>query len=275
MRTLYEAVWHHQTKQAPGIVKYLERAGIADWGDCTTRALNDLRDLLKESIAPSSAKTYAATLAAVLRRYEDEGIIPCRNIGILTRIPPDKPIKVALSEEELIKFERLTPMTENERYVKACFCVGARTGMRHSDIIRTDETNVTDGLLSYSSQKTHIVATVPVSTKTEDRIRYIRESGRTVSLMTYNRILRELAERAGITEKVKIHKGGKDYVKRKCDCISSHTARVTFCTILAGKGVPVMDISILAGHTNPGQTAGYIVRTTPKLNDSARKFFTN
>ncbi len=273
METLKQAIKRYSGSQSQALLKYMGKAGIEDWADLTLLNLNGFRDILKESVSPGSAKTYAATFVAVLRRYRDEGILPCRDIDIVTRIAQDKPIKVALTEEELKLFEAITPTTENERYVQACFCVGARTGMRHSDIIRTDLTNIEDGLLTYSSKKTHIIATIPVSNRTMDKIRYIQTLNRDLTLMSYNRLVRTLAERAGITDRVKMHRGGKDLVRRKCDCLSSHSARVTFCTILAGKGVPVNDISVLAGHTNPMQTAGYIVRSTPKLNGDAMKFF--
>ena len=79
---------------------------------------------------------------------------------------------------------------------------------------------------------------------------------------------------AGIDAEVKVRKAGKDYTARKWECVSGHTARISFCTNLAVAGVPLCDIKTLAGHTSEAMTERYIAAHTPKLGSRALEMLT-
>lgn len=271
--TLYEAITRHTGAQSKTLIKHLAAAGIEQWGSLTKVNLMALQDELKCTLAPSSAKTVAATLAAFLHRFEEEDLIPYKDFPSVFHLKGDKSIKTYLTSEELAAFENVRVRSDNEEYVRDCFVISARTGMRHSDMIQVRSENVQGKQLTYSSQKTHIVATIPVSERIERMIEKVNRMALDLPLKTYNAIVRRLARRAGINARVAIHKGGKDYTKEKWECLSSHSARVTFCTLLSDLGVSVTDISHLAGHSSPLMTNGYIVRKTPVLSDNAMTFF--
>lgn len=270
---LHESIARHAGHHAKTTSKHLKAVGINDWADLTKVNLMALRDELRDTLSPNSGKTICAALCAFLHRFEEENLIPCKTFAEVLKVRGDKPIKTYLTMEELERLENVRVTNDNERYVLTCFMASARLGMRHSDIIRIETSSIVNGYLTYSSQKTHVVATIPCSERTRKYIEEIQRRQTEPTLATYNSNLRRLAKRAGITEKVSIHKAGKDYTKEKWECLSSHSARITFCTCMSELGVPIVAISHMAGHTNPNQTSGYICRTTPKLNEAAMEFF--
>lgn len=78
-----------------------------------------------------------------------------------------------------------------------------------------------------------------------------------------------ITEKAGITKKVKVYKGGKEMVGPKCDFISSHSMRRSLVTNLTAAGVAIADTARMAGHgTNIGTTQRYICEY--KINIPAR-----
>jgi site-specific recombinase XerD len=91
--------------------------------------------------------------------------------------------------------------------------------------------------------------------------------------MTYNRIIRRLCERAGITERVKVFKAGEHKKGQKWEYCSSHTARISFATNLANLGVPLLEVSKMMGHTTIQQTERYVVKTKAELDVKALKYF--
>ena len=65
---------------------------------------------------------------------------------------------------------------------------------------------------------------------------------------------------------------GEEKTGPKYQFLSSHSARVSFCTILADYGTDILDIMRLAGHTNPNMSARYIVRHDVKVNPKVEQF---
>ena len=269
---LYEQLERTAGVQAQAIAKHLKASGVNEWADLTKARLMDFRDTLKRELAPSSAKTVAAALSAFLHRYEEEGLIPCTTFSEILRLRGEKCVKTFLTPSEVERLERLEVKNETERYVLNEFLVGCRTGARISDVKAFTIENIQGGLLTYTSIKTGITASIPVSDTTAERIAYLNECGVEVSPMQYGRIIRRLCKRAGITEQVKVHKGGKDKTGPKYMFITSHSARISVCTNLANMGVPALDIMQIAGHTDPAMTARYIVRTSPRLNERAMNY---
>ena len=270
--TLYEQLERTAGAQHLSIAKHLKATGVNDWQDLTKARLMDFRDTIRTELAPSSAKTIAAALSAFLHRSEEEGLIPCTTFSEILRLRGEKCVKTFLTPQEVERLERLEVRDEAERYVLNEFLVGCRTGARISDITHFTPENIVNGVLTYTSIKTGITASIPVSAKTAERIAYLNECEVKMYPVQYNRIIRRLCKRAGIDEQVKVHKGGKDKTGPKYQFISSHSARISVCTNLANMNVPVLDIMQIAGHTDPAMTARYIVRTSPRLNERAMNY---
>lgn len=273
METLFKAIETHGGAQSASLSKHLKKAHIKGWDDLTRRRLMDFRDNLKKDLAPSSAKTVAAAMSAVLHRYEDEGIIPCRDYATILRLKGEAPVKTYLTPNELERLERVEPNNLNESVVLNEFIVGAKTGCRLSDIRELTETNIVGNTLTYTSKKTGITASVPCSERTRERLRWLEANRKPIDTATFNRIIRRLCKRAGIDEQVKVHKAGEDMTGPKWKFISSHSARISVATNLSEANTPLNDIRDILGHTNTAMTSRYVCRREVKLNEQSLALF--
>lgn len=272
MKTLYEEIQRHGGKAAPCLVKHLKAAGITDWNELTRANLYALRDELRESVAPNSAKFYLAAIRAILARFEDEIALP-KDWRSAFQSKAEKPVKTFLTPKEIEAFARVTPRNERDRYVQAAFLCGCWTGARISDIVDFSALNIVNGMLTYVSKKTGIQSIIPVKSGLEKYIAIVQKYDGEVCLMTYNRIVRELARRAGISQEVKIHKAGKTRVVKKWEALSSHSARISAASNLAMLGVPMNDLKNILGHTSIAMSERYVVPSEAKLSPIAMKYF--
>ena len=272
MRSLHDAVLAHAKGSAPALIKYLSEANLNDWEDLTKANLNDFRDLLTERVAQSSARTYFAVIKAILKRYEDE-VDFCKSYADILKAKNEKPLKTFLNKKELEQLESVSVKNPNEQYVLDVFMIGAYTGMRVSDAMEISEENMSNGFVSYVSIKTGIQAVIPMKEGIDERIRRVQANECDMPVMTYNRIIRRLCQRAGITERVKVFKGGEHLNGERWEYVSSHTARISFATNLSILGVPLIQISRCMGHTNTAMTERYIVPTQVHFSPTALKYF--
>lgn len=272
---LRQAVEAGARGQAAALLKHLDAAGIKGWRDLTKAGLYAFRDRLLETVAPSSAKTYLAVLRAVLHRWEEDAPLPCRDWEDTLKARNDRPVRVHLDPDELGRLERTETGTSGERLAKLLFLTCAWTGMRMSDAVAAGPENIRGGVLRYVSIKTGRHVEVPCRPGVADWLGEIRRAGGfSMTTAGYNKTLRRLCRRAGICSEVKVRRGGKDYTAEKWECVSGHTARISFCTNLAVAGVPLCDIKLLAGHTSESMTERYIAVHTPKLGSRALELLT-
>jgi integrase len=272
MSNLFDTIRETAGANAPALLKHLAGAGITDWDDLTRAKLYHLHDYLTERVAPGSARAYMAVFKGILARFEDEVNI-CKDYRDILRQKAEKPQKTYLTKAELKSLEAVPTKSDIERSVLYQFLIGAYTGMRISDIRQVSRDNVRDGYLSYVSQKTRITAVVPCSERVLQYIDWVQANGTEVSLQSFNEAIRRLARRAGIRERVKVYRGGRRGEGEKWRYISSHTARISFCTNLAKLQVPILDISRMAGHTTVEMTNRYIVQTEVNLSKKALEYF--
>lgn len=274
MRPLYESIERAASNkgQAASIKKHLAAVGIEDWDGLTKSSLYELRDHLTETVAPNTAKTVLASLKAILRRHEDDVELPKGWDGVL-QAKGEKPLKTYLTVGELGRLEKTIPHGRIERIVLNQFLVSAWTGMRISDARDVCSEKIGEGVLTYVSKKTKTTATVPLRPGIAERIEWLQENGEEIYLATYNDAIRRLAKRAGICSSVVVFKGGEEKRGEKWKFITSHTARVSFCTNLAKTGTDLLVISRLAGHSSVQMTQRYCVPTGVELNAKAKTFF--
>lgn len=270
MNTLKEAMQMFGKRNGIYTWKYMEAFGLVDFEDCTSGTLSEFVDYVRKNVAASTAKTYTATLQSVLNRYKD--FVPCENVNDILRLRAEPSQKVFLTEDELARLEVVPTRTRKERYVQLAFLIASKTGMRVSDARRITEANVQGGLLTYVSQKTSKEAKLPVSEKVLGWIWELNKIGEGPNLANYDLAIKRMCQKAGIDTPMKVFRGGVEKTEPKWKFVGSHTARVTFCTIMAQKGVPVMDICIMAGHSSPVMTERYIIREAPVLNAAAMSF---
>ncbi len=276
MVTLYDALECVTPKNRPSIIKHLKAGSICSWEDLDRWHLTRFAARVKEAMSASSAHTTFAVLKSFLAKYEEEIILP-KDWRRILESKNENPMKTYLTAAEVEAFGDAEVCSDVERTVREGFYVSCKTGLRHSDLVKLRPSNFQPcesggWYLNYVSQKTKIHSTIPCSDATRERVKWLHAKGADISLPYYNQLVRVLAERAGINTEVSVFKAGKELSGPKYRFLSSHSARVSFCTILADFGTDVLDIMRLAGHTNPQMSARYVVRHEVDINDKVKQF---
>ena len=255
------------------LTKHLGAVGIHDWEDITRSALYDLKDHLGETVAASSAKQILSNLRALMNRHKDEHDFPADFAKILA-VKGDTSRATYLTPEELRKFEAVKVKGAKARLVQVEFLIEAFTGARISDVLTFDESNFHDGYLSYTSKKTKVTATVPVSEKTKGWILFAQEHrDEEPTLMSRNRIIRRIAKAAGIDTPVKTRRGGVEKVTPKWAVLTSHCGRRSCATNLVEAGASLTETRLCLGHRNTQTTERYLCITKPNLSAKAMRYF--
>ena len=253
--------------------KHLFASGIKEWGDFCRSALYEFRDEVVGSVAPSTAKTIMAIAKAFIKRYQDEVDIPNDWEKILSA-KGDSSRSTYLTPEELRAFEAVKTNSPAEHIVQVESLIEAYTGARLSDVMSLTEANFAGGYLTYTSQKTHITATIPVSKKTRGWIVYAQNHREDEPcLVARNRIIRRLAQRAGINEIVKTRHAGVERTTPKWQVLSSHDFRKSCATNLVLAGASLTEAKLVLGHTSEAMTSRYVVASCPNLSPEALKYF--
>ena len=240
-----------------------------EWEDMTNPNLQMWRKHLLERISPNTAKMYIAVLTSILNQVGDDIDIKFTNTKAL-RVKKEASTFVYLTDKELEAFAKLVPKNDNERFAQALFLTQAFTGARYSDAINLDLNNVVDGQLVYVTEKTGVSCSVPLKPILNELIPRIRLVN--ISKVSYYKQIKNLSFKAGIREEVKIFQSGKGVIKKKYECITSHTARRSFATNLYLLGADLLTISKFMGHTTQEMTTRYIWGYRP-MDAKLNKFF--
>lgn len=276
----FESEFAKQHPDRMQIVNYLHNAlGLTsvDWSDLTKLNLSTFAEHVKERVSPNSARTYFAVLCGFLGKYQEENIIPCKKPSEVLKAKKVPQQNVALTEDELKKIERyydglLTmPGHQPEKDCLTLFLLESYCGARACDTEGLSEKNIQDGMLSYVSQKTHVLATMPVHKKIP--LLLSRKPKREYFTYVKNRIIKRVAQKCGIDQPVTIFYHGALQTKPKYEFLGTHTARRTFASILAGKGAPLAEISQFMSHSNQLMTSRYIKVDTQQASPQALSFF--
>lgn len=260
------------------ILKMFEAANLCDatWENLTKVRLQRFIDYMNERLSPNSVNQYATKLKAVLNLYSDEVLLPQGFAKVLT--PKKTSVQnVYLSEKEIQKIVNYTPKNDRESLVQAQFIIGILTLARHSDFIGFDEGNIVGDNLVYVSQKTKIQSSIPVSPTLLRFLKVQKEiisKGVEVSDDSFNDIIRRICMKCGIDEPTKLYQRGETKLKPKYQYISSHTARRSGVTNLYLRGLDLLTISKIAGHTDTKTTLGYVCCGIRELPQIAKDYFT-
>ena len=148
------------------------------------------------------------------------------------------------------------------RKARDLFIIGVYSAARWEDYSRFTMANITDGKLSYSQLKTGTTVIVPASPKLVKCLERNGGASPKLSQQKYNEAIKVVCEKIGMTAPVhfSISKGaGREHrVKRRCDMVSSHTARRTGATLLYKSGVPIKQCMLITGHKTESTFLGYI-----------------
>lgn len=256
------------------ILRYMREAldvKEVSWDMLTTRNLDAVMDYMSDNVAGNSLVTYAAVLKGFLNLFTEEGIVPCKDVKKVLKAKHVPSEQVVLTIDEIRRIENYMPLNDRERRVKAQFLCEYYCLARASDIRNMNEDNISDGRISYVSQKTETSTSVPLH---QNFMKYFEQRGEPLDLSTYNRIIKRICQRCLINEPVKMYYHGKTQTRPKYEYIGSHTARRSGATELARRGTPIPVISKLMNHGHNIQTTQrYIFVDTRNLCDEAMSFF--
>lgn len=253
-----------------------------EWRDLTDDVLSDLKDDMSEEMAPNSVRTICGELKAVITRNRATKPIPTKTYVSILRSKKVPTESTYLTTAELKRLHNYKPRTKREEFAKAMFMRECLTGARSVDCRLLSEANihVVDGeeYLTYVPQKHPVEVTVPVhkwlkdylSNDWPERFKKIRPDH-------LNRTISSICKHCGITQPVTEYKAGKTVTRPKYMCVTSHTGRRTFATILSLKGCPLDQIALMMGHMNGNvpnvtMTAGYI-RERKKISKAVLAIF--
>ena len=276
--TLKDAFELKYPKYAKNILSMFEAANNcpAEWRYITKVRLQRFVEYMSERLSPNSVHQYATKFKAVLNLYSDEVILPK---GFAKILSPKKAAvqNVYLTEKEIQRIATYSPRNEREALVQAQFMIGVLTLARHSDFVHFDESNIVGDSLVYVSQKTHIQSSIPVSPTLLKFLRIQKElikEGIKISDDGFNDVLKRICKRCVIVEPIKLYQRGETATKPKYEFVTSHTARRTGVTNLYLRGLDLLTISKIAGHTETKTTQGYICCGMRELPQEAKDYFT-
>lgn len=248
-----------------------------DWENLTKPNLHDFTQLLKERVAPNTARTYCKWIKSILSLYNETEDIPAGWNTALT-LRGDTSQAVYLCEDEIRSLMKLKLCEGTQKsIVRDLFVLGCLTGARQSDFRQFTKENIMNGRIIYVSEKTHREAEVPVS----PAVLRILEGRRAVLLSTpitraqFNRVLRILCQEAGIEKRMKLYNRGVTRICPKWKYVASHTARRSFATNLYLRGAGLYDIMSMMGHSDTEMTKRYICCGLRELPKEAMAYFNN
>lgn len=187
---------------------------------------------------------------------------------------------IIVSEDELRTLLEFETNNERERKVLDVFLFGCMTGMRYSDIVSLDYSNVKNNIIGKYAKKTGGYFEVPMN-KTAQKIWERNDACLNhYSLQKFNLYLKQLLKRISVFEneiKIKRRKFNQmEYQKvAKWTQISSHSARRTFITNCIKNNVPINEIMKMTGHSSISMLLNYMQKFGDKTFDFVERLEMN
>lgn len=187
------------------------------------------------------------------------------------RATKEKVSFITLTETEINKIYNTSfsdkPYLEN---AKNWLIIGVWTGARVSDLLNFKKSNIKNGFIEYTAQKTNQRIVLPLHYQVRQILDdYNGEFPRKISSQKFNDYIKLVCKKVGISEEVngskttEIKRGVWRKVKgiyKKYDLVSTHICRRSFATNHYGK-LPTPVIMAVTGHTTEKMFLNYIGKT--------------
>ena len=179
---------------------------------------------------------------------------------------------VFLTEEELVKLQEL-PLTDEEDKIRDLFLIGCETAMRFSDFTNLTKDNIKQNdMLCYRPKKTTKDINgrkgeiyIPFSDRVEqilEKNNYTFPKLKSIGVAEFNTALREICKKAEINSHfIKEYKVGGEILRKeylKYECVTSHTARRTFCSLKYLANWDTSVIMTFSGHSTEKNFRTYV-----------------
>jgi len=148
------------------------------------------------------------------------------------------------------------------------FVVACLTGLRFSDFTTISKEDLRNGLLYKKQKKSDHWVVIPLQQEAKQILQDIFVNNAPISSNpSFNKNIKIIGKLAGINESItftyKQGNKGIKVTKAKCEWVTSHTARRSFCTNEFLAGTPVKLIMQISGHKREKDFYRYI-RITPE-----------
>ena len=161
-----------------------------------------------------------------------------------------------------------------------CFC--AFTSLRYSDVVEVRRTDIQNGVMTITTQKTHDRLPIVLHKNAKAILKKYEKTdfpqGKALPYMTnqqMNRCLKDLGEICGFTTPYTItgYRNGTRYdeVYPKYELIGTHTGRKTFICFALSNGVPPDVVMKFTGHCDYKSMKPYIDITEDAKKDAIKK----
>lgn len=189
------------------------------------------------------------------------------NTSILKKgftVPKEDANTIYLNEKELDALYALK-LPANQAEVRDCFLISCCTGLRYSDILNLskDHFNFETNTITLDTHKTNNRVIIPIHPRVKEILEiYNNKPPKPQCNQSFNRMLKKLCEKAGITETITYTEtvGGKrkEQTVRKCDKVTTHTARRSFATNAFKLNMATLSIMAITGHKTETSFMKYI-----------------
>lgn len=245
-----------------------------EWSDFTSVNLTAVKAYMKDKVSSNSLRTYFAQIKAVIQPYVDDNIVPCKDTGKILQARKTPADKIALSAKEVEAMWNFRHQLHNYKPrfadIWRDFMLCTYLGCRHSDLEVISENNITHhldmdgndvGIVEYTSIKTKVKAYPPLHPNVLTLLK-MPTSGNKYDNCATERVLKRIGKDIGMTQEKTLFTCGKRKTLPKYEFMSSHVARHTYVTLLAGGKNPVniTEIAKYCGHSDTAMTMSYIVR---------------
>lgn len=232
---------------------------VLTFGDVDRLFCQRFVDFLLTKVSHNTAHVYYGTFKAAINQAVREGLLLSN---------PGNGIKISRAQFEtnyltIDELKILKNTLSNHENIKNAFLFSCFTGLRYSDIISLEWTDVEDGAVIKRQKKTQTFVKVKLSETALEIIEWQKELAKRQPLpmifdLPVNHITNEYLKMwiafAGINKK-----------------ITFHCARHTFATMCLTQGIDIYTVSKLLGHTDVANTQRYAKLTDQKRDQEIDK----
>lgn len=189
--------------------------------------------------------------------------------------PSNEVDSVYLTQDELDAVWNLELTDDLEKKARDMLIVGCYTGARWEDYSRFSTENIQGREFKYIQKKTGARVTLPISPRLRAVLKRNGGHAPTIGDVVFNRIVKVVCMRAGITTPIQVRESKGDTFEHKVvpkyKMVSSHTCRRTMCTLLDKAGVPHKEIMVVSGHKSLASFERYLRQTSQDVDESLAK----
>ena len=179
------------------------------------------------------------------------------------------------------EYEKTVTEVAGMNRARDLFCFCAFTSLRYSDVVEVRRTDIKDGIMNITTQKTHDRLPIVLHEKAKAILDKYKDQefkgGRALPFMTnqqMNRCLKNLCEICGFTTPYTItcYRNGTrhDEVYPKYELIGTHAGRRTFICFALSNGVPPDVVMKFTGHCDYKSMKPYIDITEDAKKDAIK-----